>query len=426
MDERSFFSGKRFLITQPMIRSFCGSTMVTFELAEFLTSVGAEATVYTNVAFPPALAMFEKAGIKVLAPKDDANFSLNDYDYVWVHSLTFPCQLLEELKRPPKKTPAFVFLHMSPLETIPDEHPWIFDLENQLSSLSLYISEGTLESNKKFGLPPHVGFFRNPAPLGYQEVAKRKVHRKLRTVLVVSNHPPAEVLEAKQILLDNGIAAEIYGDGQDKYDPITPAVLKKYDAVVTIGKTVQFCIVGAIPVYIYDWYGGPGWLTELNYVHSRRNNFSGRFSSKKTGKEIAQEIMEGYSNALDYHLAVLSKECKEYIIDSALERVLKKIKPRTIKSLDSKYIESAKAAVNCAEIRFVASEERGKAYEYCEDLKKQVGKREREIEDCKRRIEQLEAFRGKYYELAGSKRMRFLDAILKPHDRIKGRFKKPK
>lgn len=407
MERKSFLSGKRFLINQPMIRSFCGSTVVTLELAKYLSSVGAQVTVYTNVVFPPALSSFEKAGIKVLSPKEDCNISLKDYDYIWVHSLTFPRQLLDELKHPPKKLPAFIFLHMSPLESIPDEHPWIYNLENNLSSLSLYISEGAIESNEKYGLPPKTGFFRNPAPIEFEELAKRKMSQTLQKLLIVSNHPPEEVLKAKKLLVDAGVNVDIYGDGQDEYGLLSPDVLKKYDAVLTIGKTVQYCIVGSMPVYIYDWFGGPGWLTKSNYEHSKSTNFSGRFSVHKTGEEIACEIVDGYSDALKFQLDYLVDHKKEFSIDSVLDGLLKNLKSRKIEPQNSEYIESAKAAVYCAEIRFIASEELGNAYKCCDDLVLR-------LEDCKKA----------YDALANSKRMKILDAILKPHDKLKKFLKK--
>lgn len=412
MDKKSSFSGKRFLIAQPMIRSFCGSTMVTLELAEYLISVGASVVVYTNIAFPPALTSFEKAGIKVVSSREKFSYSLKDFDYVWVHSLTMPQQLLEELKHPLKKMPAFIFLHMSPLESIPDEHPWIYNLENSLSSLSLYISEGTLESNKKFGLPSTIGFFRNPASAEFQDIAKRKASPVIKKALMVSNHLPEEVLEAKRILSKQGIIVETYGDRQDKYTSLSPNILKKYDAVITIGKTVQYCIVGSLPVYIYDWFGGPGWLTAENYEHSRFNNFSGRFSEHKTGRQIAQEIVDGYAGALDFHMNFLAENNKEYIIDYVLEDLLKRIKPKKVERFDNEYIESAKVAVHCAEIRFTASEELGNAYKCIDDLNRQ-------LEDCRGQVRELDEYRKKYYDLAGSKRMKVLDGILKPHDKIK-------
>ena len=36
-----------------------------------------------------------------------------------------------------------------------------------------------------------------------------------------------------------------------------------------------------VPVYVYDYLGGPGYLTEANFSLAERNNFSGRGFEKK-------------------------------------------------------------------------------------------------------------------------------------------------
>lgn len=423
MNKKSFLRGKRFLITQPMIRSFCGSTMVTLEFAEYLAFVGAKVTVYTNIALPPALAYFEDAKIKVVSSRDKHNLSLKDFDYVWIHSLTFPQEILEELKHPLEKAPAFVFLHMSPLESIPDEHPWIYNLENSLSSLSLYISEKTLESNEKYGLPPKTGLFRNPTPLSFAELAKRRVSRALRRVLIVSNHPPLEVIEAKNWLAEEGIRVDIYGEGQDKYAPISPEMMKKYDAILTIGKTVQYCIVGSLPVYIYDWFGGPGWLTKSNYEQTKMNNFSGRPFPKKNAGEIVEEITTGYADAVKFHLECLEKNKDEFLINNALDAALCDLKPRKLEPFSSEYIESVKAAVGCAELRFIASEELGASLKTCNDLVDR-------LKESQEQIEILSGYKKQYDALINSKRYKMLNRILEPHDKIvdyfKGKNKKEK
>lgn len=50
-----------------------------------------------------------------------------------------------------------------------------------------------------------------------------------------------------------------------------------------------------VPVYVYDYLGGPGYLTEANFSLAERNNFSGRGFEKKTSDELLKEIKEGYT-----------------------------------------------------------------------------------------------------------------------------------
>jgi hypothetical protein len=112
------------------------------------------------------------------------------------------------------------------------------------------------------------------------------------------------------------------GLGHD-YRLVQPADIASADAVISIGKSVAYVIAQRKPVYMYDHFGGDGWLTPENFVHSQTHNFSGRPScNKRTAGAIAHEIQDGYAGAaegmlrlgefvnlrmltLDHHLAAL-------------------------------------------------------------------------------------------------------------------------
>ena len=59
------YEGKRILIAQPIIRGYNGSTMVTFELAKYLQSLGMDVTIYTCDHADPAKSYFKKNKLKV-------------------------------------------------------------------------------------------------------------------------------------------------------------------------------------------------------------------------------------------------------------------------------------------------------------------------------------------------------------------------
>ena len=385
-----------------MIRGLNGSTMVTLELASFLQSCGAKVVVYTNIALDPALSNFKKAGLRVITPRDEIEFSINDFDYVWVHSLTLPRSLLDDLKIERKKNPAFIFLHMSALDQIPDEHPWIYQLEDKLSSLSLYISEGTLSTNEKYGLPKKTGFFRNPVPVEFINNAKESPSTKLERLLIVSNHPPKEVLDAAKELEARGIIVDRLGEGQAKYSQVTPAMLSKYDAVITIGKTVQYCLIMNIPVYVYDHFGGDGWLTQKNFERAKYFNFSGRFTSNKTSSQISKEILEGFTDAVAFQNSLGAKQKEEFMIDRVLEKILSRVEPKKLSAFDSKYIESVKSAELCSEIRFIASEELGDLRDKTFDVRERCNYYKNELE-----------------KVTSAKSYRIFNTILKPYKKLR-------
>ena len=81
---------------------------------------------------------------------------------------------------------------------------------------SLYISEGTLESNIKFGLPPKTAFFRNPSPLKFEKVAEIEAQTfellKADGATVIEVEDKAPWVEACQPTIQENTAdqAELY------------------------------------------------------------------------------------------------------------------------------------------------------------------------------------------------------------------------
>ena len=352
-----------------MIRGINGSTMVTLELATTLNQLGAKTTVYTCDYDNPAKKIFENQNIQVVTSDDNPKFKLNDFDYVWVHSQILPTSLIKGLSR--KKLsdyPCFIFLHMSGMDWIPDEKPWIYNLENKLSSLSLFISEEVKQVNLPFldsDIP--VGFFRNPAPLVYCNRDKIP-SSSIKKLLIVSSHPPKEVIEAKEILTKkHKITVTLLGEGQEKYELFSKQLLEQYDAVLTIAKTVPYCLISGTPVYIYDTFGGgPGWLNKDNFKKAKIRNFSGYqnynypnyeggvFHYKKA-EDIVEEIINGYQESLVFHAKNKEKFYNEFVINSVLPPLFQNIKKRKIESFNERYTNAAIAAEQFATIRFKAS-----------------------------------------------------------------------
>lgn len=104
---------------------------------------------------------------------------------------------------------------------------------------------------------------------------------------------------------------------------IRPAHLAAAEAVVTIGKTVQYALRAGRPVYCYGPHGGPGWLNRENYDAARIANFSGRsHPQKKTAEVIAAELMAGMADAAAFaHSLDPAAEgfCLETLVDELLD-----------------------------------------------------------------------------------------------------------
>ena len=281
--------------------------------------------------------------------------SIYDFDYIWVHSQVLPESIIRELGNENQgKLPAkFIFLHMSPMDWIPDERPYICGLEEKLTSLTLTIAEDTRDAMMPFfDESPKMMFFRNPAPAEFSEF-KLSPRKHMKHILVVSNHPPQEVLDAAEILKRKGYDVKSLGETGDEYKLITPELLHGYDVVVTIGKTVQYCLCMGVPVFIYDRFGGPGYLDDSNFISAKSKNFSGRGFSSMSAAEIADHIMDGYTSSRSFIMDNRQKFIQEFSIDKVLPRVLKGLRARSYPMFSSQRVESIAATQKLANRSFV-------------------------------------------------------------------------
>ena len=101
-------------------------------------------------------------------------------------------------------------------------------------------------------------------------------------------------------------------------------VISKYDLVITIGKTVQYCLVLGQPVYIYDHFGGCGFLDEKNLKSAKEYNFSGREKvNNKTPSQIVDEILTQYNTASSFIIENRPIFKKEFLIDYVAPNIIK-------------------------------------------------------------------------------------------------------
>ncbi len=291
----------RLLITTNHLRDFAGSEIVTLELVELFLSKEWFVDVYTHDLGSPVLDELEKipswGRLRILVAALDELFD-EHYDLIWIQHSIVPEGLIRRLQADGLDAP-MIWHHMSSFLDV--ELPRHAQIENSLARLSMGMSVPTVERLEQFGIDPdHIVLFDNPAPDSFGDFDDREPSSDLRSVLVVSNHPPEELREAGRLLEKQGIRVEVLGNS-DTRARVTADLLAPYDAVVTIGKTVPYGLSMGIPCYVYDHFGGPGWLSEQNYEASASDAFSGRRAQEfRTPATIAAEITGGYRAALDY------------------------------------------------------------------------------------------------------------------------------
>lgn len=394
-----WFRGKRVLICQPIMHSFCGSTVCTLELAEYLVSVGCRVEIYTLTYAWQLREICEKLGVEVHAVEDEPQLSLWDYDLIWVHSEVLPQTMIAELPQlkeaasQGREMPYWVFAHLSPLEDIPDKWPWNEALEDKIADIVLYVSEETREKQRgtiKKSVP--TGLFRNPVLDKFVRVEVPEV-KGLESVLVVSNHVPQEVREAMDLLRKKGIRVDVLGKGGERR-LVAPEDLFGHDVVVTIGKTVQYAFAAQTPVYIYDHWGGAGYLDKDNYELARRRNFSGRGFGSKTAQQIADEMVGEFLGALARQNGAIAEDREEYLMGSFLAGLMRGIEHQAKGGFSEREIKTMAAAQRICEYRFLRQMWLEMAEERERGLEERVRTLREENERLREKAEAYERARG--------------------------------
>lgn len=333
---------RRLLLCQIRFVDIAGSEMVVLELIESFIERGWRVDLFTTVFGGPMAA--EVSGhlasgrLQVLLHDSVAEADAvadpvpgpraEHYDLIWVNHSLIPRSILAPLQTGPIMTP-IVWHHMS--SVLPVEMPLLYDVENALSSVITCVSPLARDRIADYGFSTHrLELFDNPAPDRFVEFEGRGAAASLSSLLIVSNHPPRELLEATRLLSARGIRVALAGAGGE-YSRLTPAAIDAVDAVVTIGKTTQYALVMGVPVYSYDHVGGGGWITEENCEREHYANFSGRVDERMlTAEQIVDEIVAGYERARDFALAHRAAAAQRWSLTRQLDELLadERLRPR--------------------------------------------------------------------------------------------------
>lgn len=145
-------------------------------------------------------------------------------------------------------------------------------------------------------LTNHTFLFKNSVSDNFFTLQKRNSYT-LNNIAIISNHVPNELYELSNLLKDN-YNVQFIGAGNAP-TLVTPKILSQYDLVITIGRTVQQCFASNIPVYVYDHFGGPGYITRKNIQRAQDFNFSGRGFEQKSTIVLCNEIINQYNSNLN-------------------------------------------------------------------------------------------------------------------------------
>lgn len=236
--------------------------------------------------------------------------------------------------------------------------------------------------------------------------------KELKKIAIVSNHVPDELFEVVNKLEKNNYEVQIYGI-QGKKEFITDEVLKDYDVIITIGKTVQYAMSLKIPVYIYDRFGGPGYLTMENMELNRDHNFSGRGYDKKTVDVIYTEIVEQFNDELneleDIKQYAKSNFCFEDKIDDVLQK-LNNMNDIDLDELRKKYDKYRRNIVLSKKVAEYLQRRNVDNIKIIEGLKNKADALEKENNEYKKNLENQEK---EIAQIKGSRTWRYITKIRK-------------
>lgn len=291
---------KNILITNYELMNYTGSELNAMSIAKRFKDLGYKVYVLAMFIGEPLYSKTRECYDEIInIVEDEFDFSNIEFDIVWAHHSFLLSWLIFEKQLKAKKIILSSLSARENFEVIPK-------YANDLS-LVLANSQETKQQLEQEGIK-EVYVLENYSFKSYFE---RNIEiKELKNIAIISNHVPEELMKTKEMLESNGYGVQIYGF-TGKRELITDTVLEQYDAIITIGKTVQYAMSLKIPAYVYDIFGGEGYLTLENLEKNRSRNFSGRGFDKKTPETIYKEITQNFKNTLD-----ILEKLKQYALDN--------------------------------------------------------------------------------------------------------------
>ena len=268
---------KTVLITNLYLQKYTGSELHVIDIANEFKKNNYDVTIAVFSKSYPLLAECEDFKVVELSDKslDNTKFDIlfiqhyPTLDYLKTHyHIQYKHLIVSKLSS------------FNGFETLPNEY--------KTADLISVVSQECKESISN--LTDNIYVFKNSVSDNFFSLPKRNTCT-LKNIAIISNHVPEELYALKEQL--NEYNVQIIGAGNAP-TLITPTILSNYDLVITIGRTVQQCFAAKVPVYVYDHFGGPGYITKENIQKAQDFNFSGRGFDKKQTQEIFQDIINNY------------------------------------------------------------------------------------------------------------------------------------
>jgi hypothetical protein len=307
----------KILLTNHYLMDYAGSEITTLEMALVLKEMGYDINVATFSLEDPIKSEFEKHNIRAFNILHES-LPVKEYDIAWCHHASVLSYIVNSGVRIRK----VIFRTLSPLHPLEALPYYVNDIDIVLATSSgtaeRYYSDGWIEKDK-------IEVFPNSIPKIFFIKSRETQNKELKKIAIVSNHVPEELSQATDIIRNHSIEVDMLGLS-NKYQLINPDILLPYDVVISIGKTIQYCFALGIPVFCYDHFGGPGYITKDNFEKAGYYTFSGRCCNRHLEASVlADEIISGYNEALNNleQLKAIAKE--KYDLKTNMKNILKRL-----------------------------------------------------------------------------------------------------
>lgn len=316
-------SAMKICISVNFLQELTGSELLAIELANECVAAGCDVDILAYKLDVDFARSQLNAAVKCFTDLDNYDFHTVDIFY-FQHQmgsviLPFLLDILDE--DDDYIWPYLIFSHISINAEI--ETPGLYTEELFYDEIWCNSEETRQNLITKYGPRFDVArVFYNAAPRCYETEIALQNAESLTHILAVSNHFSDEIVRALEILETKGVRVKRRGKQFDAAR-ITADDISETQAVLTIGKTVQYALRAQRPIYCFDIYGGPGWLDANNFEKAGYHNFSGRCGPRMlTASDIADELMTGFQNAAVFSKEIEKSSLKKYELEHLVAEFL--------------------------------------------------------------------------------------------------------
>lgn len=304
------------LFTSVVFKNFAGSELVALSQINYFLEKGWDVDVFTLEYAQPLKSIVDKR-VHVIT-LDNVDQIKKSYDLIIARQYPTLDYVLFTLRVQAKRVYYECVSYRIPIDAYPIYYKHL--------TLIGAVSTRVINEMTKFGYNMEDAYYMpNYAPKEYFDIDYQK-SKDLKKIAIVSNHVPQELEDFKAYALENtDMQIEIYGM-HHTYKLVTPELLKEYDVIISVGKTIFYSIAMGIPSYTYDEVCTEGYITLENYQKNFSNNFAYNLEyNKKTGQEIYEDIMTNYHQVLEQTGKLKEYAKRDFFFDDLMDRLLDEI-----------------------------------------------------------------------------------------------------